>query len=276
MEKENIPKTKLFYREKGNPELPALILLHGLWGASDNWLPVAELLASRFHVILPDCRNHGLSPHFPSHDYENLSKDLSEFIRQLSLPGKPFLAGHSMGGKTLMTLLLQHPEIAEKAAVIDAGPYPAPPENIHQEIADFMVSHPLEHYRKYSEMAALIRNSFSDEQTIQLFLKNIRKNAPGYEWKVNAAVLREYLPDLCDWQINLPDIYQQEILFIKGELSNYIPSDSLPEILRYFPAAQLQIIPRASHRIHTDRPKELAEILTDFFLSLPLTKQTSL
>lgn len=172
-----------------------------------------------------------------------------------------------MGGKILMTLLLQKPEIAEKAIVIDTGPYPAPQEHIHQEIADFMLAHPLEHYRKYSEITALIRNSFSDEQTVQLFLKNIRKKAPCYEWKVNAAVLREYLPYLCDWQISSPDTYKQEILFIKGELSDYIPSDSLSEILRYFPTAQLKTIPHASHRIHADRPEKLAEILTDFFLS---------
>lgn len=273
MKKINGFTTKLFYREKGNPESPPLIIFHGLWGASENWLPVAERLSSYFHVILPDCRNHGLSPHLSGHDYEYLSKDACEFIRQLHLPGKPFLAGHSMGGKTLMTLLLQHPDIAEKASIIDACPYPGPAENIHREIADFMTSHPLNSYRKYNEIATLIRNSFPEEQIVQLFLKNIRKSSSGYEWKVNASVLREYLPDLCSWHINSPVLYQQEILFVKGGLSNYIPPASLPEIHRYFPAASLQTIPGATHRIHTDQPEKLAEILTNFFL--PLTRQTS-
>ena len=50
---------QLFYREKGIDTHPPLIILHGLWGASDNWLPVADLLSHRFHVILPDLRNHG-------------------------------------------------------------------------------------------------------------------------------------------------------------------------------------------------------------------------
>ena len=45
---------QLFYREKGIDTHPPLIILHGLWGASDNWLPVADLLSHRFHVILPD------------------------------------------------------------------------------------------------------------------------------------------------------------------------------------------------------------------------------
>lgn len=86
---------QLFYREKGTATHPPLIILHGLWGASDNWLPVAGLLSRRFHVILPDLRNHGSSPHSSLFDYTILSRDTEEFIGQLNLSRKPFLAGHS-------------------------------------------------------------------------------------------------------------------------------------------------------------------------------------
>ena len=64
---------QLFYREKGIDTHPPLIILHGLWGASDNWLPVADLLSHRFHVILPDLRNHGCTPHSSLFDYTILS-----------------------------------------------------------------------------------------------------------------------------------------------------------------------------------------------------------
>ena len=110
---------QLFYREKGIDTHPPLIILHGLWGASDNWLPVADLLSHRFHVILPDLRNHGCSPHSSLFDYTILSQDTEELIGRLNLPQRPFLAGHSLGGKTLMHLVLKRPEIVEKAAIID-------------------------------------------------------------------------------------------------------------------------------------------------------------
>ena len=113
---------QLFYREKGIDTHPPLIILHGLWGASDNWLPVADLLSHRFHVILPDLRNHGCSPHSSLFDYTILSQDTEELIGRLNLPQRPFLAGHSLGGKTLMHLVLKRPEIVEKAAIIDICP----------------------------------------------------------------------------------------------------------------------------------------------------------
>lgn len=130
---------ELFYREKGRRENPPLILLHGLWGASDNWLPVAETLAGRFRVILPDLRNHGQSPRHPEHTYAALGEDVEALIHRLALSSPPFMAGHSMGGKCLMYLLLKTPEIARKAAVIDISPktYDTPGEGLHRKLLDF-------------------------------------------------------------------------------------------------------------------------------------------
>ena len=39
---------KLFFRTIG--EGTPLIILHGLWGASENWLPIAHLLEDKFQV----------------------------------------------------------------------------------------------------------------------------------------------------------------------------------------------------------------------------------
>ena len=52
---------KLFYREFGVGQ-PAIIL-HGLFGQSDNWVTVGRRIADQFHVFIPDLRNHGQSPH---------------------------------------------------------------------------------------------------------------------------------------------------------------------------------------------------------------------
>ena len=104
---------QLFYREKGIDTHPPLIILHGLWGASDNWLPVADLLSHRFHVILPDLRNHGCSPHSSLFDYTILSQDTEELIGRLNLPQRPFLVCYTIGGKPLLTLVLSSAESIE-------------------------------------------------------------------------------------------------------------------------------------------------------------------
>jgi len=55
----------LAFEELGNPDDAPLIILHGFFASSRNWRQVAEKLATKFHVYVPDMRNHGASPHHP-------------------------------------------------------------------------------------------------------------------------------------------------------------------------------------------------------------------
>ena len=96
---------KLFCRKYGNG--PPLVILHGLYGSSDNWVTIAKKLGNSFTVYLPDQRNHGQSPHSQIHDYDSMRDDLFELAGDLNLK-KFFLAGHSMGGKTAISLSLIH------------------------------------------------------------------------------------------------------------------------------------------------------------------------
>ena len=47
---------------------PPIIILHGLFGSSQNWRSMAERLADRYRVFACDLRNHGLSPWARQHD----------------------------------------------------------------------------------------------------------------------------------------------------------------------------------------------------------------
>lgn len=258
---------QLFFREKGDASLPPLIILHGLWGASDNWLGVAGLLSDRFHVFLPDCRNHGNSPHAPRHDYAALSEDLSDFIQQLELPVKPFIAGHSMGGKTLMYLLLKKPEIAAKAAIIDIWPHSRIP-SWHKDIIKGIPVFPLNSLKDRKELKTAVLRAFPKPEQQQLILKNIRKTPEGFEWRINPEAIRKNLGALAGWPADgdtLPCLLS--ILFIRGENSNYIPPSLPKAIFHDFPSASLISIPKASHCIHAEQPEALANILSKFFLT---------
>uniref|UniRef100_A0A6I8NAW3 sn-1-specific diacylglycerol lipase ABHD11 n=1 Tax=Ornithorhynchus anatinus TaxID=9258 RepID=A0A6I8NAW3_ORNAN len=57
-------------------------------------------------VLTVDARNHGESTHSSEMSYEAMSADLQALLSQLGLP-RCVLIGHSMGGKTAMTLALQ-------------------------------------------------------------------------------------------------------------------------------------------------------------------------
>lgn len=57
-------------------------------------------------VLTVDARNHGRSPHSPVMTYEAMSLDVQHLLTRLGIT-KCILIGHSMGGKTAMTLALQ-------------------------------------------------------------------------------------------------------------------------------------------------------------------------
>jgi pimeloyl-ACP methyl ester carboxylesterase len=52
---------RLFYREAGRPDAPALLLLHGFPTSSYMFRDLVPVLADRYHVIAPDHLGFGLS-----------------------------------------------------------------------------------------------------------------------------------------------------------------------------------------------------------------------
>ena len=147
---------KLFFRTIG--EGTPLIILHGLWGASENWLPIAHLLEDKFQVILPDVRNHGQSPHDEAMNYEVMSNDVIELIEDLKLPVRPHIMGHSMGGKIVMALLLKRPELVNKAIVVDIAPisYSQRDGGSHNRIIDFMTNFNLSRLHSREEISTVV------------------------------------------------------------------------------------------------------------------------
>lgn len=68
--------------------------------------PWGDMLPLPRQVLTVDARNHGSSPHSPVMTYEAMSLDVQQLLSRLGIT-KCILVGHSMGGKTAMTLALQ-------------------------------------------------------------------------------------------------------------------------------------------------------------------------
>src|SRR6478736_4093635 len=98
---------KLAYREIGNGR--PLVILHGLFGQSDNWNTLARLFSEKgLRVFTVDLRNHGLSPQSEEWNYPVMAEDLKEFLDEHRLEN-PILLGHSMGGKVVLFFELLFP-----------------------------------------------------------------------------------------------------------------------------------------------------------------------
>ena len=54
-----------------------LIIVHGLFGMSDNWNTLGKKFAENFNVHIVDLRNHGRSFHSDDFSYDLMAEDLS-------------------------------------------------------------------------------------------------------------------------------------------------------------------------------------------------------
>lgn len=106
----------------GPPDAPVtVVLVHGWSLDRRTWMPVARSLATGpapVRVVRPDHRGHGRSAAVApaTMTIDQLADDLAAVIAATAPTGPLVLAGHSMGGMTLMALADRHPDVVARAA----------------------------------------------------------------------------------------------------------------------------------------------------------------
>jgi pimeloyl-ACP methyl ester carboxylesterase len=130
------------------PDAPVVVLPH-CWGCSHEiWIPVARRLREQGHrVVLYDQRGHGLSTRGTAPlAVDTLALDL-EAVLEATDVRDIVLAGHSMGGMTIMSLATFRPDVFKertKAAVLVATAASAVGAGVGSpELAGAVISHPL-------------------------------------------------------------------------------------------------------------------------------------
>jgi pimeloyl-ACP methyl ester carboxylesterase len=116
----DVPGARLHLRESGNPDAPAILLVHGLGGQCAHFdYGVADYLAQRHRVIAVDRPGSGYSERDPATaaDVSTQAAALAALIDTLGLR-RPTVAGHSLGGAIALTLALDHPDKVGALALV--------------------------------------------------------------------------------------------------------------------------------------------------------------
>lgn len=250
----------LHYKEQG--EGKPLVILHGLFGTSDNWQTHAKKLAEYYRVILVDQRNHGHSPWAEDFTYEHLADDLERLIVHLGID-QFTLIGHSMGGKTAMYYAQKFPNRLEKMVVVDIGIKQYPMH--HNEIIKGIKSIDLTTISSRSEAEHAMLPFVDSYGVRQFLLKNLYWIEKGkLAWRMNVNVLEREMEEIL---APIPNIeVWTPTLFIRGALSNYILDEDWEAIEEVFPDATLETIENAGHWVHSEQAEEFIEKVLGFII----------
>ncbi|PKA02699.1 alpha/beta fold hydrolase, partial [Leptospira ellisii] len=231
------------------PVCGPIIVLHGLFGSSKNWLSVGEFLSVYSDVYLLDQRNHGDSPHTSEQSLASMVEDLESWISKMNLPA-PVIFGHSMGGLTAMGFTLKNPNIPECLLVQDIAPRDYA-FRYERELACLRTD--VSEFRSRSEIDAVLSKIHPDPFIRSFLEMNLeRLESGGYRWKLNVEGIAgspRQLQDFFSRYESLP--YAGKTSFILGGASDYFLTEDRNVARSFFPNAEFYSIPNGDHYIHS-------------------------
>src|SRR5262249_55440442 len=115
-------EVRLHYVEAGDG--PLVVLLHGFPEFWYGWrLQIEPLAAAGFRVVAPDLRGYNLSTRpdgVKDYDTDHLTADLRDLIHERGAESA-LVAGHDWGGSIAWATAMQHPEVVDRLAILNAA-----------------------------------------------------------------------------------------------------------------------------------------------------------
>ena len=235
-----------------------IIILHGLLGSLDNWITFGKKISNEgFEVHLVDQRNHGKSFHSNEFSYEHMANDLKNYFNHYNIE-KASIIGHSMGGKTAMLFALQNSDLLNKLIIVDILPISY--ERDYELIFDSLLNIDLKTIKSRNDFYLHLKKYFSEDSFILFLSKNLQRSSEGkFSFKSNIKILKLEISNITS-EINHDHFYQKEIIFIKGEHSDYIKESKLKLSQKLFPKYKLITISNAGHWLHHDNADDFFSV----------------
>src|SRR4051794_31032626 len=269
----DVGDVQLHYIDAGDG--PLVVLLHGFPEFWYGWRrQIAPLAAAGFRVVAPDLRGYNLSSKpddVADYSAGKLAGDVRGLIQERGAESA-HVVGHDWGGTAAWTLAMNHPEVVDRLAVLDA----AHPRKLNEGLR-----HPSQLRRSwyffYFQLPDLPEHhaQADDWEFLQDFLRDAQ---PPYTPEEMERYIEAWSqPGAATAMINYYRFAVRHsageirpitapTLVIWGEKDRYLgPSlaephdDDVPNLDR------VERLPDASHWVHHDEAERVNELLIDFF-----------
>ncbi|KAL2068362.1 hypothetical protein VTL71DRAFT_16460 [Oculimacula yallundae] len=246
----------------------AIIFMHGLFGSKANNRSISKALARDLGrpIYAVDLRNHGDSPHDPSHDYLSMASDVEGFMEEHGLE-RPTLIGHSMGAKTAMTLALRSPELIHDFISVDNAPVDVALMSSFAQYVQGMKKIEEAMVTKQIEADKILADYEKSLPIRQFLLSNmyVPPQQKARKFRIPLHILGSALGNLGDFPFKNPGEVRFEgpALFVRGLQSKYVSDEALPAIGEFFPRFRLADVD-SGHWVISEKPEEFRQAVVEF------------
>lgn len=241
-----------------------VVFLHGLFGQGKNFTTIAKALTPEYTSLLVDLPNHGQSGWTQRIDYAELADNVAAELRQgVAAQAPVHLVGHSMGGKVAMTLALRHPDLVDRLVVVDIAPVASSDMSEFRQLLGALATLDLNDLPSRTEADARLQELIPNRTTRGFLLQNLRADGDGWRWQANLDLLLRELPAI-GAAVPAAEPFDHPVLWIAGELSNYVTPQAEPTMRGLFPRTVQVTIKGAGHWVHSQKPAAFTSALQVF------------
>ena len=263
---------RMHYLDWGNDSKPPLVLLHGGGLTAHTWDMAALLLRPHYHMIALDQRGHGDTEWTPEaqlgEDNDALMlRDTEAFIDFLGYP-QVILCGMSMGGNNSYRYAPTHADRLRLLIIVDVAP-DLSTEGQRDMAAFRRDSETLSRFEDFLDRAVQFNPNRAPAH-LKYSLMHSLKPAEGGGWTWKQDHRRRTPQDDAARAAHASSLWTavREIttptLLMRGEVSRILSAENAEATAKAMHDCELVVIPRATHNVQGDNPKDFAAALDAF------------
>jgi pimeloyl-ACP methyl ester carboxylesterase len=261
---------RVSYLERGAParENPSLVLLHGLMGCAETFVPLLDELAPSQHAIALDLPGAGASERGDDLDPRlSATADLvAKFVETVGLR-KPVLAGHSHGGAVAMSLATRHRDLLH-SMVLMAPAHPWFDEGdvlirFYLTLPGRLFAYTMPWYPEWVQLKCLRRmagpKSWDTPERLRPYRENLR--IPG-TMSYLLRLLTTWHQDMAKLARGLRKrLLSTPSLVVWGDADRAVPVGSAETLRENLGPSELLVLPGIGHRPAEEVPELVAHLM---------------